>query len=79
MFTLADDVLKNAQIEFSLLLPLIQQAIKKLEDNKARNVQTGPAKRKDMAVIQEHLNNIQDKDIRELYTKISSHIIKTHE
>ena len=79
MFTLADDVLKNAQLEFSLLLPLIQQTIKKLEDNKAKNVQTGPAKRKDMAVIQEHLNNIQDKDIRELYTKISSHIIKTHE
>ena len=79
MFSIAEDLLNKSGVEFSILLPLIQQTIKKLEKNKAKNVQTGPARRKDTAIIQDHLTNIQDKKIREIYQKISENIIKEHE
>ena len=79
MFSIAEDLLNKSGVEFSILLPLIQQTIKKLEENKAKNVQTGPARRKDTAIIQDHLTNIQDKKIREIYQKISENIIKEHE
>lgn len=79
MFSIAEDLLNKSGVKFSILLPLIQQTIRKLEKNKAKNVQTGPARRKDTAIIQDHLSNIQDKDIREIYQKISENIIKEHE
>jgi len=79
MFSIAENILNKSDIEFSILLPLIQQTIKKLEKNKAKNVQTGPAIRKDTDILQDHLTNIQDKNIREIYQKISEDIIKEHE
>jgi len=79
MFSIADELLAEKNIDFGILLPLIKQTISKLDKNKPKAVQTGPAKRKDTSVIQEHTNLIQSKEIKELYQKISSHIIKTHE
>lgn len=79
MFTIADKILNKSGIEFSILLPLIQQTINKLEKNKPKNVQTGPAKRKNKGVIEDHLTNIQDKDISEIYQKISENILKENE
>tara|TARA_B100001758_G_C18343456_1_gene575668 strand:- start:392 stop:1147 length:756 start_codon:yes stop_codon:yes gene_type:complete len=79
MFLIAENILNNSDIRFSILLPLIQQTIKKLEKNKAKDIQTGPAKRNDTSIIKDHLSNIKDKDIREIYHKISENIIKEHE
>ncbi len=79
MYSIADDLLAEKDIDFKLLLPLINQTAKKLVDNKPSEMQTGPAKRKDIKIIQEHINFIQQEDIKELYQKISNSIIKTHE
>lgn len=79
MFSIAEDILGKTGVEFSILLPLIQQTIKQLDKNKAKNVQTGPARRKDISIIQDHLTNIQDKKIRDLYQKISENIIQEYE
>ena len=79
MFSIADDLLTEKDIDSSILLPLIRQMVKKLETNSPKEVQTGPAKRKDIKIIQEHINLIQQEDIKELYQKISNNIIKTHE
>lgn len=79
MFSIAEDILGKTGVEFSILLPLIQQTIKQLDKNKAKNVQTGPARRKDTSIIQDHLTNIQDKKIRDLYQKISENIIQEYE
>jgi predicted short-subunit dehydrogenase-like oxidoreductase (DUF2520 family) len=79
MFTIADDLLAERNIDFKILLPLIKQTIAKLNTNKPKEVQTGPAKRKDKKIIQEHIDLIQEKEIKELYKKISTNIIKTHE
>ena len=76
MYSIADNFLTQADIDFKILLPLIKKTIAKLESNKPKEVQTGPAKRKDTAIIQEHIANINEKDIKELYHKISLNIIK---
>ena len=79
MFSIADDLLAEKDINFKILLPLIKQTIAKLNTNKPKAVQTGPAKRKNIKIIQEHINLIQQEDIKELYQKISNNIIKIHE
>ena len=79
MFSIADDLLAEKDIDFKILLPLINQTIAKLNTNKPKAVQTGPAKRKDIKIIQKHIKIIQQEDIQELYQKISNNIIKTHE
>ena len=66
-------------VDFKILLPLINQTIAKLNTNKPKTVQTGPAIRKDMHVIEEHINLIQQEDVKDLYQKISNSIIKTNE
>ena len=79
MYSIANDMLEKNNIDFKILLPLIKKTITNLEKENPRQVQTGPAKRKDIAVIQEHLDTIKEEEIRDLYQKISAHIIKYHE
>ena len=79
MFTIAEDILEDSNIDFSIMLPLIKQTINKLSNNKARTVQTGPAKRKDQQIIHDHIKNIKDPEIKELYEIISNHISNTYE
>ena len=79
MFSIANDLLIEKDVDFRILLPLIKQTIAKINTNKPKAVQTGPAKRKDIKLIQKHINLIQQEDLKELYQKISDSIIKTHE
>lgn len=79
MYSISDEILSKLNIDFKLLLPLINQTVKKLNSNKAIDVQTGPAKRGDLEIINKHINLISDETIKELYQKISESIIKHHE
>jgi len=79
MYSIADDLLAKKDIDFKILLPLIRKTVANLESNKPKEVQTGPAKRKDAAIIQEHIATIKEKEIKELYQKISTNIIKYNE
>jgi len=79
MYSIADDLLAKKDIDFKILLPLIRKTITNLEGNRPKEVQTGPAKRKDAAIIQEHIATIKEKEIKELYQKITADIIKYHE
>ena len=79
MYSIADELLAKKDIDFKILLPLIKQTIGKLDRNKAKEVQTGPAKRKDIAIIQEHIATIKEIEIKELYQKITANIIKYNE
>lgn len=79
MFAISDDILEKSNIDFKLLLPIIKQTVNKLKTKKAIEVQTGPAKRKDLEIIKQHLNLISNKKNKEIYKLISESIIKTHE
>ena len=79
MYSIADDLLTKKNIDFKILLPLIRKTIANLESNSPKDVQTGPAKRKDANIIQEHIATIKENEIKELDQKISANIIKYHE
>ena len=63
LYGVAFDLLKNAKIEPHVLLPLLQNSLKKLNTMTPEEAQTGPAVRNDKNVINKHLDmlNIEDK------------------
>ena len=79
MYCIANELLAENDIDFKILLPLINRTIANLESKTPKEVQTGPAKRKDTVIIQEHLAAIKEKEIKEIYQKISADIIRLHE
>jgi predicted short-subunit dehydrogenase-like oxidoreductase (DUF2520 family) len=79
MFSLSDTILAKSNIDFKLLLPLINQTVRKINQKKPSEVQTGPAKRKDKKVIQSHINSISDKKTKEIYKLISNSILKNND
>ena len=79
MYSIADELLANNNIDFKILLPLIRKINANLENYRPKEVQTGPAKRKDTAIIQEHIATIKENEIKELYHRISENIIRYHE
>lgn len=76
MFSIADAILHKENIDFQLLLPLINQTVKKLNQSSPAELQTGPAIRKDRKLIKEHINSITDKETQDLYKLISNSIMK---
>ena len=61
MYRIAEDVLKETQIPFRALLPLIDNTAAKIHNMPPKEAQTGPAKRGDEEVIRHHLDILSDK------------------
>lgn len=77
MQVIAQDVCEEQEVDFDLLKPLIKEVYQKNSRSKAENNQTGPAKREDEFTMQKHLDLMKnDKEKQELYSLISSMIIK---
>ena len=78
MQVIAKEIMDDEKINYQLLIPLIKKTFSKFEED-PKIKQTGPAKRKDINVLKNHLNLIQKDEHREIYKLISDSIIKTHE
>ena len=77
MFSVAEDILNKNNISFDILKPLIMETVDKAIANSPAKSQTGPAKRKDLNVINEHLKLLEfDKDYQKIYGLLSENIIK---
>jgi predicted short-subunit dehydrogenase-like oxidoreductase (DUF2520 family) len=76
MFSIADDLLAEKDINFKILLPLIKQTIAKLNTNKPKAVQTGPAQRKDLQTIKNQINLLEDDDLRNMYKLSTNQILR---
>lgn len=75
MFAVAEEILKEHQIDFEILIPLLNETVNKIQKSKPSSVQTGPAKRNDLKVIEKHLHLLNDhKELKELYLLISQNI-----
>lgn len=79
LFHWAWSVLKEQNLPFDLLKPLLLQHLRQLDNSDPAFKQTGPAVRKDEATIEKHLAKIEDVDLKDLYRKLSQLIKKTHE
>ncbi len=60
LFQIASEILKENQLPFELLLPLIQETVAKLQVLDPAAAQTGPAIRNDQAVLTAHLALLKD-------------------
>lgn len=78
LWTLADDVLRDAELPFDVMLPLISTTVDKLKRLSPAESQTGPAMRRDHRVMQSHMAML-DKDKALIYKTLSDNIMKRHE
>lgn len=77
LYSVSYDIIKDAGLSFSLLLPLIQLSVKKLNTDDPFLHQTGPAKRNDLKLINDHLDALKDdQDVAQLYQYLSDMVIK---
>ncbi len=77
MYNLAASILKQQNLEFELLLPLIKETASKAGAQGPKKAQTGPAARADLKVIEQHLMLLQaDKNLHDIYKLLTDSIMK---
>lgn len=75
LWAVADDILhREANLDISVLQPLIEETMRKAQIKSPAEVQTGPAVRGDETVMRKHLQMLTA-DEAELYKHLSQHII----
>ena len=80
MFTSAEKILNDNSLDFEILLPLIEETVNKVKHLSPQKAQTGPAVRKDLKIIDKHLNylNKNNKDLASVYELISKMIVNLY-
>ena len=76
MYAIAQDLLKKSNLDFEMLKPLIIETANKIRQHSPKSVQTGPAKRRDMQTIENHIDLLEDEDLTRLYKLITNQIQK---
>ena len=80
MYIIAENILKKHNISFDILKTLINETTNKINVHSPLDVHTGPAKRKDFEIIENHLKLLDEyPDYKEIYDLLSKKIIKQHE
>ena len=78
MYRIAAEVLKDTQIPFEALIPLIDQTAVKVHSLAPKDAQTGPAKRGDHEVMNHHLEILKATPYAEVYQALAALIEKAH-
>jgi len=79
MMLISDKILNSNKMSFDLLKPLIKNTFEKIKNNHPKDVQTGPAIRKDYLIIEKHLKLLEESDdLKIIYSNISNHIINNN-
>jgi len=77
MYNIAERILKRSDISFDLLIPLINETARKVNDEIPCHVQTGPAVRIDKEIINKHLIMLADlPDYKKIYKQMTNSINK---
>lgn len=76
MYGIAYDLLKENDLPFEMLLPLLRQTVRKVGEMPPAEAQTGPAVRRDFNVMQKQMESLEDKRLREIYRLMSGVILQ---
>jgi predicted short-subunit dehydrogenase-like oxidoreductase (DUF2520 family) len=80
MLTIAKEVADKNGLDFELLKPLIAETLNKSLSIDPKKAQTGPARRGDLEILDNHIEFLEDEpEIAEIYKIISQHIINQSE
>jgi len=60
LYDIAAQILKSQEIDWEILLPLIEETAAKVRELSPREAQTGPAVRYDLPIIEKHLEMLND-------------------
>lgn len=74
---IANDFVEKQNLNWEYLLPLLQETVHKLETCSPKEAQTGPARRNDSLIIQEHINQLEGYP-KEIYQLLSESIFHTY-
>ena len=76
LYSVASQILREEQIPFELLLPLIEETAAKVSNHSPHDMQTGPARRGDQLTLQRHLNYLEKKPaFKQLYKLLTDSIL----
>lgn len=75
MYMISDEILNKESIPLDILHPLIKETASKVSSYKPKDVQTGPAVRKDKEVIETHLEYLKEGKNYDIYKLLSETII----
>ena len=76
LYDIAENTLKEADLDIQVLTPIINETLAKYIDLGAHDAQTGPAVRGDMSVIEKHITNLENnRDTQEVYLAVTNYII----
>ena len=79
LFTIANDILDKNDLDFEILKPLIVETINKSLESGSRKAQTGPARRGDMEILDQHVRALKNnKSYAEIYKVITQNILDTY-
>lgn len=77
--TEAYGILEKSNIDGSLIRPLLEETILRLKENHPKQMQTGPAMRKDFDVLKKHEELLKsDPNLQSLYIELSKQIMKRY-
>lgn len=80
-YDMAKQIVDTKQVDFSLLYPLIQETANKALANNPKDMQTGPAMRGDINILNMHKNMLKTdnrRDLQDVYTLLSQQIMQRH-
>ena len=79
LYTIAASLLKEYELPFDMLLPLIRESVEKLETLSPREAQTGPAVRGDETILSNHMALLQNHTAWQvIYQLLTEGIQKEH-
>ena len=71
MYDIAYQIFKQNDLDWSLIFPLLENTLEKAKQNEPKTVQTGPAVRGDVSIMEKHCNALNDDDLKTLYKLVS--------
>lgn len=74
---LAQEHVEKHNLSWENLLPLLAETFSKLNTESPKEIQTGPARRKDLNVIDKHLSALSGNE-KEIYKAITNSILQTY-
>ena len=75
MYAIAYDILREHNIDWQMMLPLLQNTLDKVKTMNPHDAQTGPAQRGDQNVILMHQEALQDIRLKEIYRLMTEYIL----
>jgi predicted short-subunit dehydrogenase-like oxidoreductase (DUF2520 family) len=76
MYNVAYHIFKENNLDWSLIFPLLENTLEKAKHHTPHLVQTGPAVRGDVTIMEKHCNALEDGDLKALYRLVSKIIQK---